>query len=84
MSVRFSVFILLNVLSIVLPIALGLTACTQAPRSADYFAAHPAEAQTALARCKSGQLHGEECQTALVGAKAAADQARLKLFRKGF
>ena len=84
MSVRLSILILLSTLSIVLPIALNLTACSAAPRSAGYFEAHPADAQAVLARCRSGQARGEECQTALAGAKAAADQARLRLYRKGF
>jgi hypothetical protein len=62
----------------------GLTACTPAPRSASYFEAHAAEAQTVIAACKAGQTRGEECQTALAGASAAAGRTRLELYRKGF
>jgi hypothetical protein len=66
-------------------VALALTAaCSPTPRSASYFQAHPAGAQAVLASCKSGATRGEECQTALAGAKAATDQARLQLYRKGF
>ncbi|MGH6910221.1 MAG: EexN family lipoprotein [Phenylobacterium sp.] len=84
MRLRASVFILLSTLSIVLPIAFNLTGCSAAARSAAYFEAHPAEAKAVLAHCKSGQTRGEECQTALAGAKAAADRTRLELYRKGF
>jgi hypothetical protein len=84
MRVGLSILLLLSTLSLALPLALSLTACSARAHSADYFEAHPGEAQTVLARCRSGQVRGEACETALAGAKAAADQARLKLFRKGF
>lgn len=61
-----------------------LAGCSAAPRSASYFEAHPADAQAVLAACKSGQTRGEECQTALAGAAATANKARLELYRKGF
>jgi hypothetical protein len=61
-----------------------LAACSPTPRSESYFEAHPTEAQSVLASCRSGQNRGEECQTALSGAKDAADKARLQLYRKGF
>ena len=61
-----------------------LAGCSAAPRSASYFEAHPADAQAVLAACKSGQARGEECQTALAGAAATANKARLELYRKGF
>jgi outer membrane lipoprotein-sorting protein len=61
-----------------------LAGCSAAPRSASYFEAHPADAQAVLADCKSGQVRGEECQTARAGATASANKARLELYRKGF
>lgn len=61
-----------------------LAGCSAAPRSASYFEAHPADAQAVLAACKSGQTRSEECQTALAGATATANKARLELYRKGF
>lgn len=61
-----------------------LAGCSAAPRSASYFEAHPDDAQAVLAACKSGQARGEECQTALAGAAATANKARLELYRKGF
>jgi hypothetical protein len=65
-------------------LTLALAACSQPPRSASYFAAHPNDAQVVLSECKAGHTRGEECVTALTGASAAADQARLKLYRRGF
>lgn len=62
----------------------SLAGCSAAPRSASYFDAHPDDAQAVLAACKSGQARGEECQTALAGATATANKARLELYRKGF
>ncbi len=61
-----------------------LAGCSAAPRSASYFEAHPADAQAVLAACKTGQARGEECRTALAGATATANKARLELYRKGF
>lgn len=61
-----------------------LAACSAAPRSASYFEAHPIEAKAALAGCRTGQVRGAECQTALAGAAAAANKARLELYRKVF
>jgi hypothetical protein len=62
----------------------ALAGCSAPPRSASYFEAHPADAQAVLAACKTGRARGEECQTALVGATATANKARLELYRKGF
>ncbi len=61
-----------------------LAACAPAPRSASYFEAHPEEAHTVLAACKTGQTRGAECETALAGVTATANAARLRLYRKGF
>jgi hypothetical protein len=61
-----------------------LAACSAPPRSASYFEAHPADAQAVLAGCRAGQTRGQECQTALAGASATANKARLELYRKGF
>jgi hypothetical protein len=61
-----------------------LAGCSAPPRSASYFEAHPDEAQAVMAACKTGQTRGEECQTALAGAAATANKARLELYWKGF
>ena len=61
-----------------------LAGCTGEPRSASYFEAHPAEAQRVAAGCKAGAWRGRECDTALAGLAAAADAARLEMYRKTF
>jgi len=62
----------------------ALAACAPQPRSASYFAGHLAEAKRVLAACREGRVRGAECQNAEAGPLAAADAARLKMYRQGF
>ena len=60
------------------------SACSPQPRSASFFAAHPAEAERVARACADGSAGGQECVNALDGQTAAKDDVRLKLYRKGF
>jgi len=58
--------------------------CSQAPRSASYFEAHPDEAAQVVADCARGAHRGRECETALAAKNARDAKARKDLFRRGF
>ncbi len=62
----------------------ALTACGSEPRSATYFAAHPDEARTVLARCKTGQHRGAECANASAAETALKADERMATLKKGF
>lgn len=62
----------------------GLAACSPEPRSAGYFEAHREEAEKVLAACETGAHRGDECVSAKAGPAAAARDARMEGFRKGF
>ena len=61
-----------------------LAACSRAPRSASFFAAHPEDAARVAADCTDGRRGGEECVNALAGERARVDAARLELYRRAF
>jgi hypothetical protein len=69
----------LSVLSMAL-----LAACAPQPRSIGYFAAHPEAAAAIATACEAGRVRGRECANALAGRIAAADRARMDLYRRGF
>lgn len=62
----------------------GLASCTPAPRSTDYFIAHPEEAARVVADCKRDAQRGEECVNATAGVAAAESAERMKLYKKSF
>lgn len=62
----------------------SLAACSPQPRSQSYFEANPEEAEQVLADCKAGARRGQECENALAGPAAAARQARMEAYWKGF
>jgi hypothetical protein len=58
--------------------------CSPGPRSASYFAAHPAEADRVLAACRRGAVRGPECANAVSGPVARENAARLETYRRSF
>lgn len=61
-----------------------LAACSPQPRSADYFTAHPDEAEKVVADCATGAHRGDECVNAKAGSAAAKRDARIDAYKKGF
>ncbi|HEX5263747.1 MAG TPA: EexN family lipoprotein [Phenylobacterium sp.] len=61
-----------------------LAGCSAKPRSVSYFASHQTEAARVAAACQIGGTRGPECTNALAGEAASKDEARLKLYRRGF
>ena len=64
-------------------LTLGLAACSQSPRSVDWFAQHPHDAAAVADRCILSGRKSVECDNAQEAMRRASD-ARLKLYRKGF
>lgn len=64
--------------------AVALSACSPAPRTADYFKVHPDVAARVLAGCAAGRHGGPECKNAQVGDDQRKSDARLALYRKSF
>lgn len=50
---------------------LALAACSQQPRSEEYFGAHLDEARQVIAGCRKGTVGGEECGNADYAVKLA-------------
>lgn len=61
-----------------------LAACSPQPRSADYFTAHPDEAEKVVADCTTGAHRGDECVNAKSGLASAKRDARIDAYKKGF
>jgi hypothetical protein len=61
-----------------------LGACSPQARSADYFTAHPDEAEKVIADCTTGAHRGNECVNAKSGLAAAKRDARIDAYKKGF
>jgi hypothetical protein len=64
-------------------LALLLVGCGRASRSADWFAGHAEARSLVIYRCETGRQSDAECDTARQAERRKQD-ARLKLFRKGF
>ena len=55
----------------ILAIAAALSGCSGGERSAEYFAAHEADAKQVLADCTAGRARGPECDNAQRGLQKA-------------
>lgn len=55
----------------IVAIAAALSGCSGGERSAEYFAAHEADAKQVLADCTAGRARGPECDNAQRGLQKA-------------
>src|SRR3546814_5591351 len=71
---------MVSVARFIVPIAAlaAIGGCTQAPRSIEYFRAHPEEAQKVAEQCRAGTVTGEECAAAQEVAGKAARRNQLQ------
>lgn len=69
---------------LVLGAVLGLTACAEEPRSAEYFERHPEEALEVAALCASGAKGGDECVNAQAGLSTLRREDRMDAYRRQF
>ena len=61
-----------------------LAGCSQSPRAASYFEAHPDEMKRVIAQCAAGAERGGECDNAQLAKGHIDADARMALYKKSF